>query len=234
MTTIRLLELVPGAQQATGHTVIIDVLRAFSVACYAFAGGASRVFPVGSIADAWALKERLPDALLVGERGGIKLPGFDFGNSPTEIVSAEIHGKAIIHTTSQGTQGIVNAAQSQRLFTGSFVNADAMVRLLTAENSAEVSLVAMGSNGKSAIEDVTCAHYIRDRLQGATPDFADMRQRILSSHRAVAFLDESRPDFPATDLDYCLQVGRFDFVLEAISAEVDGMAVHELRRIDVA
>ena len=81
---IHILELIEGAKQAEGLTVIIDVFRAFSVACYAVANGAEKVIPVGSLELARSLKEQNPDSLLIGERKGIMPEDFDYGNSPFE------------------------------------------------------------------------------------------------------------------------------------------------------
>lgn len=72
---IRILQMLEGAKKAEGLTVVIDVFRAFSVACYAFANGASRIIPVGAIEDAYLLKEQHPDYILMGERGGVIQPG---------------------------------------------------------------------------------------------------------------------------------------------------------------
>lgn len=142
---IQILELAEGAKKAEGLTVIIDVFRAFSTACYAIEQGAGRIIPVGDIEVAYQLKEQHPDWLLIGERGGVKQPGFDFGNSPSQIVDADLREKTIVHTTSAGTQGIVLASKADEIITGSFVNADAIVRYIRKRNPAHVSLVANGS-----------------------------------------------------------------------------------------
>ena len=67
---IRILQLIEGAQQATGLTVIIDVFRAFSTACYVFGNGVERIIPVGNLELAYQLKRQHPEYLLIGERGG--------------------------------------------------------------------------------------------------------------------------------------------------------------------
>jgi 2-phosphosulfolactate phosphatase len=69
------------------------VFRAFTVAPHAIAAGASRVLPVGAIEDALAMRIAMPDAVLVGERHARRLPGFDAGNSPTEILAVGVAGK---------------------------------------------------------------------------------------------------------------------------------------------
>ena len=109
---IKILQLLDGAKDAKGLTVIIDVFRAFSTACYVSDLGASKIIPVGDIKVSYQLKERNPDFILLGERKEKKPPGFDFGNSPSQLKKEKITGKAIVHTTSSGTQGIANATNA--------------------------------------------------------------------------------------------------------------------------
>ena len=112
---IEILEFVDGAKKAKGVTVIIDVFRAFSVACYAFDSGASRIIATDNISDAFVLKKKYKNSVLVGERDEKKIKGFDFGNSPTEIIKADPEGVTVIHTTTAGTNGLVNVPGLQVL-----------------------------------------------------------------------------------------------------------------------
>ena len=123
---IRILELIEGAKKAEGLTVIIDVFRAFSLECYLYARGASAVFPAGSVEEARHMKQVHPEYLLIGERWGRRCEGFDYGNSPSQTRDADLSGKKIVHTTSAGTQGIVNAVHAEEILTGSLVNARAV------------------------------------------------------------------------------------------------------------
>src|SRR6185503_14452517 len=107
---VEILDFVAGARRARGVAVVIDVFRAFSVACYAYARGAKRLIPVAEIETALSLRRDHPGYLAIGERGGKKVDGFDFGNSPTEISQADVRGRTIVHTTSAGTQGMTNAS----------------------------------------------------------------------------------------------------------------------------
>ena len=102
---IKILQLVDGAKDARGLTVIIDVFRAFSTACYAIDAGIEKIYPVGDIDLAFQLKKTNPNFLLVGERNEQKPLGFDFGNSPTDIINSNISAKNMIHTTSSGHPG---------------------------------------------------------------------------------------------------------------------------------
>ncbi len=105
---LRLLDHVAGARQARGIAVVIDVFRAFSVAPHAFDAGAERVFPVGEVDDAFELGRRFPGAILAGERHARRLPGFNAGNSPTEIRGA---GPSRQGTRAHDSRGHAGAGQ---------------------------------------------------------------------------------------------------------------------------
>jgi 2-phosphosulfolactate phosphatase len=230
---IQILNLIEGAKQAKGLTVIIDVFRAFSVACYAFDAGVTQIIPVGSLEDAFSLKEKNPSFKLVGERGGIMPDGFDFGNSPFAIHHANLHGTTLVHTTSAGTQGIENAKQASEILTGAFVNADAIVRYIRQQNPEYVSLVAMGWGGDELTdEDTFCATYIRDRLLGLEVDFEEMKRYLTEESTTGKFLDvNDRDSAPFEDFELCLQLNRFPFVLKVIPDE-DGLKQLQLIKID--
>ena len=127
---IEISEFIEGARQAKGLTVIIDVFRAFSVECYAVDAGAARIIATGESSKAFELKKMYSKSILVGERDERKIKGFDFGNSPTEIIKADLTGKTVIHTTTAGTNGLVNADKCRYVITGSFVNAAAVARYI--------------------------------------------------------------------------------------------------------
>lgn len=65
---IRILQLIEGARQAKGLTVVIDVFRAFSLACYVLDQGAKEIISVGDIKIAYKLKMNNPSLILMGER----------------------------------------------------------------------------------------------------------------------------------------------------------------------
>lgn len=214
---IEILHLLEGARQAKGLTVIIDVFRAFSTACYAVSKGAGPVYPVGTVEEAFMLGKSLGNALLVGERNERPPEGFDYGNSPWFLMHADIAGKAVVHTTSSGTQGIVNALNADEIITGSFVNASAIVRYIKERNSSDVSLVCMGyACLYPTDEDTLCAEYIRNELTGTPSDWQEMTSRIRKGSGARFFEKESQTWAPKEDFDLCLDRDRFGFVLKVI------------------
>jgi len=227
---IEISEFKEGARQAKGLTVIIDVFRAFSVECYAFDSGVSRIIATGDPEEAKRLKEKYPGSLLAGERYESKIPGFDLGNSPTEILKCDLSGKTLIHTTSAGTAGLVSAVNADLIITGSLVNASAVARFIAERRPGHVSLVAMGFRASvSAEEDLLCAEYIKSQLEGREGNF-DNRIAGLRHTAGQRFFNPENIDFsPPTDFFLCTKKDRFNFVLNA-ERRNDGNI--DLRRTD--
>lgn len=213
---IEILEFAEGAKQAKGVVVIIDVFRAFSVACYAFDSGAAQYIAVKDVKSAFELHKKYSNSVLVGERNEKKIKGFDFGNSPTEILEANLNGVIVIHTTTAGTNGLVNASKASILLAGSLVNAGAIVRYIKSTGSDHVSLVAMGYRAKtSADEDLLCARIIAERLKGLQPDY-QKEISDLKTGSGSRFFNPANIEFsPPTDFFLCTMIDRFDFVLQA-------------------
>ncbi len=212
---IEILQLIDGAQKAKGLTVVIDVFRAFSTACYVFAAGAKKIIPVEHVDEAFALKNTINNVIMLGERHEQKVPGFDFGNSPTHIMNQDLTGKTIILTTSSGTRGIANAIYTDEIITGSFVNAEAIVSYIREKNPDEVSLVCMGYECRYPTqEDTFLAEYLRDKLLNKATDFEKIKE-ILRTGDGARLLDPANHEWsPASDFELCLSLNRFNFVLK--------------------
>jgi len=224
---VKILQLLEGAKEAVGLTVIIDVFRAFSTTCYAFNAGAVKIIPIGDIEQAYKMKENNPDFILVGERNEQKPPGFDFGNSPSQLLTGNLTGKTIVHTTSSGTQGIANAKNAAEIITGSFVNAGAIVNYIRQKQPKNVSLVCMGYACEYPTdEDTLCAEWIKNELEKAPPGlpptggeekskkFAEMVEIIRQGSGARFFDPEKQSWSPQADFELCLDLNRFGFVLK--------------------
>jgi 2-phosphosulfolactate phosphatase len=217
---IRILQLVEGAKNARGLTVIIDVFRAFSTACYAFGNGADVILCVGEVDTAFRLKKENPDRILLGERNEIMVEGFQFGNSPSQVENVDFTGKTLVQTTSAGTRGMVMATGADEIISGSFVNADAIVNYIRARNPDEVSLVCMGYAAQYPIEeDSLFAEYVKEKLTGGEPDYDKMTETIRNSSGKRFFLADNQKHAPSTDFYLCLDINRFDFVLKATPIE---------------
>jgi 2-phosphosulfolactate phosphatase len=218
---IRRLSTVSGAREARGLAVIIDVFRAFTTAAHVMANGAERIVPVGSVEESFELRKRHPEWIQIGERGGVRVEGFDYGNSPYEVSRVDFTGRTVIQTTGAGTQGVVSAAGADSILLGSFVMAGAVARFIQKVQPEVVSLVAMGDVGvEPSEEDESCAEYIEGLLRGEKPDFEGMKRRIRASPSGSKFFDESRPQFREEDFRLALELDRFDFVLRVVRGDL--------------
>lgn len=228
---IEILDFVAGAQAARGIAVVIDVFRAFSVACYAYDGGVGRVLPMADLDASLALKRAHPDYLAIGERHGRKVAGFDFNNSPTEIRAADLEGRTLVHNTSAGTQGLTNASQADVVITGSLVNAAAICRYIESLAPERVSIVRMGKAAlERSAEDDLCAELLAARLRGEPFDVGTVRSRLRFAPAALKFFDPQADWAPETDFALCTDVDRFDFVLRL---RADPAGVQYLERVNL-
>lgn len=202
------------APLAQGTVVVIDVLRAFTTAAYAFAGGASWIYPVATVDEALQLKYQRKDVLLMGEVAGYRPAGFDFGNSPVEVQGVNLSGKTLVHRSSAGTQGLVRAAAGVDLLAASFVVARATAVYLARRQPDLISFVVTGETlGRDGDEDRACGEYIEALVRGADPNPEHFLRRIKGS--TVWQLYERGEYLYLSEADYAAsaQVNRFDFCL---------------------
>ena len=225
---IQILELIDGAKAAKGLTVIIDVFRAMTVEAYVIQNGAADLIPIGSIEDAYAYRDAHPGTILMGERGGAICPGFDFGNSPSQVKDFDFTGKTVVHTTSAGTQGVANATGASEMLTGSLVNAKAIAEYIKNSGAEDVSLVCMGLAGvESTQEDTLCAQYIKALVEGTPIDLAAGIEECKRTSGAK-FFDPNDTVFPEEDFWLSVEADKFDFVLHVEQGE-DGF-MHTVRK----
>ena len=228
---VKILHMIEGAKEATGTTVVIDVFRAFSVEAYCLYMGAEKIIPVGDEKLAYELKEKNPDYILAGERHGKILPGFDCGNSPSEIVKLDLKGKTVIHTTSAGTQGIVNANGAKEIIGGSLLCAKSIAEYIKKTGKEDVSLVCMGLEAISQTEeDNLCAEYIKSLLLGYEIDLKGGIENLKVTSGAK-FFDKAQNDvFPEADFHMCIEYDKFDFIVKLEKGE-DGLDY--MRKYDI-
>lgn len=198
---------------AQGIVIVIDVLRAFSTAAYAFSCGAKEIVLVSGVEEALSLKSQIPNSRVMGEVGGLPPEGFDFGNSPTHISTEDLSGITIIQRTGAGTQGAVRSQNANRMLASSFVVADATVQFVKKLAAHEVTFVITGRTFSGGDEDVACAEYLQQRFEGNQPDTQPFIQRVYDSRDALQHLDPAQTGFPLSDLEYCTQIDKFDFAM---------------------
>lgn len=198
---------------AKGVVIVIDVLRAFSTAAYAFSRGAIEIILVSTVEEALSLKSTLSPSKVMGEVGGLRPQGFDFGNSPTYINEADLAGLTMIHRTSAGTQGVVRSQGAEIMLGSSFVVANATVHYVSQLSAPQVTFVITGKSYNGGDEDIACAEYLEELLEGNRPDVKPFLKRVLESKDAFPHLDPEQRSFPRSDLEYCTQIDKFDFAM---------------------
>lgn len=226
---IQVESLLEGAKRASGTVAIIDVFRAFTTAAVALANGALQIIMVRTVEEALSLRQQGIAQVCMGEVGGRAPAGFDFGNSPFEVSSADLRGNTIVQRTSAGTQGMVAAAQAERRYAASLVTTSATARTMIASKPQRITLVAMGKEATTRTdEDELCALHLRNLLEGRPGDAQATRKLILAGGEAVRFRDPMRPHLHPADLEIALDVDRYDFAIR-VDME-DGRPVARLEK----
>jgi 2-phosphosulfolactate phosphatase len=148
-----------------GIAVVIDVLRASTTIITALAHGAARVRPVLTIEEARA-EAAAAGMMLGGERGGRRIDGFDFGNSPLEYGRSRVDGRSIVITTTNGTAALHACAGAAEVLIGAIVNRSAVAAaahaLAIKHGGCDVHLVCAGTDGAVTEEDLLAAGAILD------------------------------------------------------------------------
>lgn len=241
----------PTAERARGVVVVIDVLRAFTVAAYAFAGGAEELWLVREVEEALAVRAAHPDVLLAGEVGGRLIPGFDLNNSPSRMAAADVRGRVVAQRTGAGTQGACGAVNAAHVLICSLVNARATVALAQRlarecegegeeEGAGIVTLLPTASKDDpdypgELTEDDVCADHLAALLAG---DEAGARRALeagLAEVRARGRFEEltfGGPDFPPEDEAAILALDRFDFAMAGQRSRVAAVELVRVRRVD--
>ena len=217
-----------GEASVEGRTaVIIDVIRATSCVVEALANGARGIFPTALPEEAVKLASSLgrEDTLLCGERKGLKIEGFDLGNSPTEYAQGVVEGKQIVLSTTNGTRAFLAAEGADRVLAASFLNLSAVVESL--EGIQDLAVVCAGKENRFSMDDALCAGLILKALGARVgEDLAgndgvrivlDMAEKyvpdesFLRSTRAGQALVEIGMDL---DLAFCASLDRHGIVPE--------------------
>jgi 2-phosphosulfolactate phosphatase len=154
--------------------VTIDVLRACTTIAYAFANGAGSAIPAEEVEEATKLLASLDrrSTLLCGERNGLKIKGFDLGNSPLEYTEDVVAGKTLIMASTNGTPAMTRASVAKVQLLCSFVNIGLVAEALSsaergASSGADIAIVCSGRMGRMAIEDTVCGGMLVNLLEGA-------------------------------------------------------------------
>ncbi|PLR82412.1 2-phosphosulfolactate phosphatase [Bacillus canaveralius] len=195
--------------------IVIDVIRAFTVAHYAFRGGVKEILLVKEVSQAVRLKEQYPNCLLAGEVGGLPIKGFDLDNSPRNVSTHNMFGKTIVQKTTNGVKATLNALEANDVFVTGFSNARSTaeyVKKLAAQiDDAVINIIASHPDGD---DDLACAQYMKSIIEGVYSMKAEeVVKRIVNCRAAEKFFDESQPEFDHDDIYFCIKELPEEFVM---------------------
>lgn len=165
--------------------IVVDVLRATSSIICALNGGAIKVVPTIDAGDAVELAGRLGsrECVLGGERGGIRINGFDLGNSPKEYLTRTVRNKTVIVSTTNGTGALHSVKSADRILLGAMINRMAAAKAAAADGN-DILIVCAGTEGQPSADDLCTAGALIDGVR----NYADIREGELSD---MALLCES-------------------------------------------
>jgi 2-phosphosulfolactate phosphatase len=147
------------------EAVVVDVLRASTSIATSWRNGADRIIPLASVEEAKALHSTFPrgQALLCGERDGLRIDGFDLGNSPAEFGEDVVRGKALVFASSNGTRLMARQDGAREKAVASFVNLSASADFLC-RSGADIAILCAGMLGGLSLEDFVCGGAIVDEV----------------------------------------------------------------------
>ncbi|MER6956384.1 2-phosphosulfolactate phosphatase [Streptomyces sp. NPDC000618] len=198
--------------EAPAVAVVVDVMRAFTVAAWAFGQGAEKIVLAESLDEALALKARHPE--WVALKDGPPAPGFDTVNSPGLLRSIALGGRTVVQKTTAGTVGALAVKEASLVLCAGFVVAEATAQLLRSRGCDSVTFVVTGEEGQ-ADEDLACAQYIARRATEAETDAAAFLRRAGESRAASELAEGVRQGVHPDDVALCLELDRFPFAMAA-------------------
>lgn len=204
----------------SGAVVVIDVIRAFSTAAYAFGAGAESIYLVSEVDEARRFKAAHAGVLAMGENRGMRPDGFDFPNSPAAVSRADLEGRTLVQRTSAGTQGVVQATAATRLWAASLACASATARAVVGADLGDPTYVITGSvadRPESSGADDRLAADLIERARTGRPIAADATTAALlatDEARRTQMLPPEHCD-PA-DIELASRVDVFDFAMEVL------------------
>ena len=143
--------------ESSDVSIVVDAFRASTTITMGF-NNFDCVIPAFSPDAAREIAKEY-EGVLVGERLGQQLDGFDLGNSPEKVANFKTDKDTMVITTTNGTR--IMESMDSKVLVGAFVNAKAVATksLELADN--HIDLVMAGRKGNFALEDyLACGEII--------------------------------------------------------------------------
>ncbi len=164
----------------TERAALIDVFRASTSIIIMLHKNAKEIIPLENEKSAFEYFKIHDDYILVGENNGIKINGFDYDNSPYDLLDADLNGKSVIFVSTNGTR-VLKKISAKNVYIASFLNADLLVKRLSLDDP----LVCANRKDLFSIEDFICASYIKAKKLGIEINYERIKNIILSSKSSL-------------------------------------------------
>jgi len=210
-------------------SVIIDTLRATTTIITAINNGAECIIPVETIDEALSQKKLYDDPLLGGERGGLKIDGFDLGNSPLEYSEKCVSGKTVIMTTTNGTRAIKSATGSSKIILAALINSGIVAEYIKSLEM-DVVIICSGTEGNFTMEDTYTAgaliyksgrNDLTDSAFAAKYLYEYIKEKPELLYKSCAHLINLLHKGFGDDIEYCLK----EDIVEVIPCYEDGKII---------
>lgn len=190
--------------------VLVDVFRSTSTMPIMLERGVPKIIPTSSVKEAKKLGSENPDFVVVGERYGMKVPGFHMNNSPSSALSYEFNGRTVVFTSTNGTMVLKKIAQTGKIYISSFINIHATVS--SVKNLEQVDIVVSNRPDGPADEDLIFAEYLKAELLDQSPEFNLYAEKIRKSKgsRRLKMMAASNDIESSLKLDFCKKAVSFD------------------------
>ncbi|MGE4293176.1 MAG: 2-phosphosulfolactate phosphatase [Desulfovibrio sp.] len=224
---LNIAETLAAAPSGAEFVVVVDVFRVWA-SVFAVLDQGADVLLARDAQQALALRSEHPDWILAGEQLGVLPEGFDYPNSPSRLQSANLAGRTVVLATDAGTPAAFAVGDAGRVLLASFINASATAECLTESKASAGWLLAPGERGEiRSLEDTMCAMFLKNAVEGYPNSYEVLRKHLRGLPSAAMFFDSARDDAPELDFELCMDLDRYDHVLEAVP---DGQGLYRVRR----
>ncbi len=213
------------------NTIVIvsDILRATSTMTAGIGTGLKSILPVASVEECHTLGQK--GYFTAGERGGIKIPEFDLGNSPFEFMEERFKGKSIAMTTTNGTRAISVAEEAQQIVIGSFLNLSSVAQFIDSQDL-DVIVLASGWRGRFSMEDTLFGGALAEQLEGkfdmndgdevlgACELYKNAKSDLLGFIQKVGHYRRLKTQNLDRDFELCTTIDKFEVVPTLIGNEI--------------
>ncbi|NQZ76985.1 MAG: 2-phosphosulfolactate phosphatase [Ekhidna sp.] len=208
--------------------VVVDVFRATSCIVTGLANEVEAIRPVGEVEETKELGKK--GYLMAGERGGIKVPEFDMGNSPFEYQSEAVKGKKVAISTTNGSQAIIKSADADEIIIGSFLNLESVSSYLL-QSKSNVVIHCAGWKGTPNLEDTLFAGALIDECAEEIDPTGDSalvaHQLYIGNHENLLGIAKQSSHAERLagfgieeDLEFCMKENEYQVVPKLVGEEL--------------